>query len=225
MKPARALTVVALGSALLSAGCLGGAYTLAMVEDSGSTELITRELPWDGSTKASLELPAVMRYVQAPGPGRIVARGPHRSVSTLKVSNGAIHDTLLHTGAVLEITLTAPSVNSFELNGRSRLTIEGYDQESLALSTQGGATIEANGRAREVRVFMQGDSDINLARLNVEALDGYVSGIGTLVARPAQRASLNMTGMSAAILLTRPADIVTRLEGSSRVIDASPVAN
>lgn len=222
MKPVRALTFVALGSALLSAGCLGGAYTLAKVDDSGSEELITREIPWDGSTKASLELPAVMRYVQAPGPGRIVARGPHRSVSTLRVDGGAIHDTLLHTGAVLEITLTAPSVNSFQLNGRSRLTIEGYDQDSLALSTQGGAAIEASGRAREVKVFMQGDSDINLARLSTDAIDGYVSGIGALVARPAQRANLEMTGMSAAVLLTRPPDLKTRLEGSSRVIDASP---
>ena len=222
MKPVRVLTFVALGAARLSAGCLGGAYTLANVKDSGSTETITREIPWDGSTKATLELPAVMRYVQAPGPGRIVARGPHRSVSTLKVTGGSIHDELLHTGAVLEITLTAPSVTSFHINGRSRLKIEGYDQDTLALTTQGGAAIEASGRAREVRVFMQGDSDINLARFSTDAIDGDLSGIGALVAKPALRANLNMTGMAAAVLLTRPADLKTRIEGSSRIIDASP---
>jgi Putative auto-transporter adhesin, head GIN domain len=222
MKPVRTLVFIALGSALLSAGCLGGAYTLANVNDSGSTELVTREIPWDGSVKASLGLPAVMRYVQAPGPGRIIARGPHRSVSTLKVTGGTIHDTLMRTGAVLEITLTAPSVTSFHLNGRSRLTIEGYDQDSLTLHTQGAAAIDASGSARNIRVFMEGDGDINLARLGADAIDGDLDGFGALVAAPAQRANLNVSGMASVILLTRPPDLKTHLEDAGRVIDASP---
>jgi hypothetical protein len=224
MKPIPALALVAIVSALLSAGCLGGAYTLANVNDSGLTEMITREIPWDGSAKASLGLPAVVRYVQARGPGKIVARGPHRSVSTLKVTNGTIHDTLLRTGAVLEITLTAPSVSSFSLNGRSRLSIEGYDQGSLTLYTEGEATIDASGRASDVRLFMQGEGAINLARLGVEALDGDINGASTVVAAPTQRANLNVSGMASAILLTRPTDLKTHLEEGGRVIDASPAS-
>jgi hypothetical protein len=224
MKPVPALALVALVSALISAGCLGGAYTLANVGDSGSTEMITREIPWDGSAKASLGLPAEMRYVQTPGPGKIVARGPHRSVSTLKVTDGTIHDTLLHTGAVLEITLTAPSVSSFYLNGRSRLVIEGYDQSSLALHTEGEAAIDASGRAGNVRVFMEGDGAINLARLGVEALDGDINGASMVVAAPMQHAKLDVSGMASAILLTRPPDLKTHLEDAGRVIDASPAS-
>jgi hypothetical protein len=225
MKPVRTLAFIALGSALLSAGCLGGAYTLANVNDSGSTELITREIPWDGSAKASLGVPAVMRYVQATGPGKIVARGPQRSISTLKVTGGTIHDTLMHTGAVLEITLTAPSVSSFYLNGRSRLTIEGYDQDNLTLYTEGEAAIEASGRTHDVRVFMEGDGDVNLARLGADAIDGDLNGFGALVAAPIQRANLKVAGMASAILLTRPPDLKTNLEDSGRVIDASRAAN
>jgi hypothetical protein len=222
MKPVRTLALIALGSALLSAGCLGGAYTLANVNDSGSAEMITREIPWDGSAKASLGLPAVMRYVQAPGPGKIVARGPHRSISTLKVTGGTIHDTLLHTGAVLEITLTAPSVSSFYLNGRSRLTIENYDQPSLTLHTEGEAAVDASGHARDVRILMEGDGAINLARLSADALDGNLNGFGAIVAAPAQRAKLDISGTASAILLTRPPDLETYLEDAGRVIDASP---
>ncbi len=222
MKPVRALVLVALGGALLSAGCLGGAYTLANVNDSGSTEMITREILWDGSAKVSLGLPAVMRYVQAPGPGTITAHGPHRSVSTLRVDGGVIHDTLMSTGAVVEITLTAPAVTSFYLNGRSHLTIEGYDQPSLTLHTQGAAAIDASGRAQDVRVLMEGDGDINLARLGADAIDGDLNGFGALVAAPAQRANLNVSGMASVILLTRPPDLETHLEDSGRVIDASP---
>lgn len=222
MKPVPTLVLVALGGALLCAGCLGGAYTLANVDDSGSTAIITREIPWDGSATASLGLPAVMRYIQAPGPGKITARGPHRSVSTLRVDGGTIHDTLMRTGAVLEITLTAPSVTSFYLNGRSRLTIEAYDQPSLTLHTEGAAAIDASGRAADVRVLMEGDGDINLARLGVETIDGDLNGFGALVAAPVRRAKLDVSGMASAILLTRPPDLETHLEDSGRVIDASP---
>ena len=175
-----------------------------------------------GPQKPRLGLPAVMRYVQAPGPGKITARGPHRSVSTLRVDGGTIHDTLMRTGAVVEITLTAPSVTSFYLNGRSRLIIEAYNQPSLTLHTQGAAAIDASGRARDVRVLMEGDGDINLARLGAEAIDGDLSGFGALVAAPAQRANLNVSGRASAILLTRPPDLETHLEDAGRVIDASP---
>jgi hypothetical protein len=166
-----------------------------------------------------------MRYVQATGPGKIVARGPQRSISTLKVTGGTIHDTLMHTGAVLEITLTAPSVSSFYLNGRSRLTIEGYDQDNLTLYTEGEAAIEASGRTHDVRVFMEGDGDVNLARLGADAIDGDLNGFGALVAAPIQRANLKVAGMASAILLTRPPDLKTNLEDSGRVIDASRAAN
>ena len=66
-----------------------------------------------------------------PGVGNVIARGPHRSVSTLVVSNGDIRDELLHTGATLEIVVTAPAISRFHLGAGSRLSIEGYDQQKL----------------------------------------------------------------------------------------------
>src|SRR5262245_3679417 len=121
MKPVKFLAITAIASALAAAIFFGGAYALVNGQDSGRTDIITREIPWDGSTRAVLELPATMRYIQSPGPAAITARGPHRSVSTLTVTDGQIHDRLLHTSAMLEITLIAPDVTSFYLNGGSRL--------------------------------------------------------------------------------------------------------
>ena len=72
------LILAALGSALVSAGCFSGAYALATSNDSGSSEIVSREIPWDDSTSLNLEVRSVVRYVQAPGAGKVVARGPHR---------------------------------------------------------------------------------------------------------------------------------------------------
>lgn len=221
MKPVKLLSLIAIGGALLAAGCFGGAYSLANVGDSRSMDTITREVPWDGSGAMTLEVPAVMRYVQAPGPGKIVARGPHRSVSTLTVTGGHIHDTLLRTGAMLEITLFAPAVTNFHVNGYSQLTIEDYDQAILTVSTEGAAAIEANGKAQAVAVHAGGDGTINLARIEAASLTANIDNAAVLVAAPSKSAKLAVANFGTAILLTRPADLVTNLNDDGRVIDAS----
>ncbi|HEV7694458.1 MAG TPA: DUF2807 domain-containing protein [Hyphomonadaceae bacterium] len=222
MKPIRLLAFTALGSALLSAGCIGGAYTLASANDSGSSELITREIPWDGSATLIPELPSITRYIQAPGPGKIIARGPHRSVSTLTVANGHIHDKLLHTGAVIELTVTAPNVTAFAVNGRSTLTIENFDQDSLTVTVQGTAQITASGRTQTASVDMQGDGIANLARLKADSLTATATGLGIVIGAPTASANLALDGAAAAILLTRPPQLTTDIKEYGQLIDASP---
>lgn len=221
MKTTRLLALVALGGALLSAGCLGTAYSLATANDSGSSEIIERELPWDGASHLFVDMPATIRYVQTPGPARLVARGPHRSVSTLTIDGGYVHDQLLHTGAVIDITLMAPDVASFSVNGASRLTIEQFDQDTLSIVTEGGGRVEASGRAREASVRAQGASAVNLARLDLAALSGSVGGTGTLIAAPRDSADLDVRNFASVILLTQPTHLAPSLSDSGRVIDAS----
>jgi hypothetical protein len=217
---ARTLSFIALGGALVSAGCISGAYKMANTNDSGKTEVITRQIPWDGSRSLVLGVPAAVRYVQGE-PAGITARGQHRSVSTLEVSGGFVKDKLLHTGEPLELEIRAPAISHFELNGRSTLRIEGYDQDSLSVTTQGAATVAVDGRARQVNVSMQGRSDVNLARLNVENLDGKVGGAGTLVAAPTRVANLEVRNVASAVLLSRPVELNMKLIDEGRVIDAA----
>jgi hypothetical protein len=209
-----------LGGALVSAGCLGCAYKIANSHDTGNTDVVTRQIPWDGSRSLVVGVPATVRDVQGE-PAGITVTGPQRSVSTLHVDGGYVNDKLLRTGAQLQLELRAPAVSHFELNGRSRLSIEGYDQDTLSVSTQGASSVEVNGRARSVSVSMQGRSDVNLTGLRVEALDGSIGGTGTLVAAPTHAARLEVRNLASAVLLTRPVELNTRLLDEGRVIDAS----
>jgi putative autotransporter adhesin-like protein len=222
MKPVPLLALIALGSALAAAGCFAGMYAVVGANDSGSTEIITREIPWDGSTRLGPTLPSVTRYIQAPGPGKIIARGPHRSVSTLRVTNGRIGDTLLHTGAVIELTITAPNIASFTVEGDSTLTIENFDQPTLTLSATGGAQVTASGRAGNVSVAMEGETIANLSRLDTISLTGALSGLSTVIAAPTQTLDLAIGGGAYAILLTHPPDLHTDITENGRLIDASP---
>ena len=221
MKTTTKLILVALGAALISVGCFSGAHALATANDSGSHEIISREIPWDDSTSLTLGVRSVVRYVQAPGAGTVVARGPHRSVSTLVVSNGDIRDQLLHTGSTLEIVVTAPAISHFHLNGGSRLTIEDYDQKSLFVSTEGKAQVDAAGRVNDVTVEMKGSGTVNLAKLTTDNASASIGGMSTLVLAPSQGANLEVRNFASAVLLTRPKQLTTALVDSGRVIDAA----
>jgi hypothetical protein len=216
------LILVALGSALVSAGCFSGAYALATSNDSGSSEIVSREIPWDNSTSLTLGVRSVVRYVQTPGPGKVVARGPHRSVATLVVGNGDIHDELLHSGTTLEIVVTAPAISHFHLNGGSRLSIEAYDQQSLFVSTEGKAHVDAAGRVENVTVNMQGSGTVNLAKLAIGNAAVDIGGMSTLVLAPMKGANLKVRNYASAVLLSRPLELTSSLEDSGRVIDAVP---
>jgi hypothetical protein len=214
------LILVALGSALVSAGCFSGAYALATSNDSGSSEIVSREIPWDNSTSLTLGVRSVVRYVQTPGPGKVVARGPHRSVSTLVVGNGDIHDELLHSGTTLEILVTAPAISHFHLNGGSRLSIEAYDQQSLFVSTEGKAHVDAAGRVESVTVNMKGSGTVNLAKLAIGNASVDIGGMSTLVLAPTKGANLKVRNYASAVLLSKPAELTSSLEDSGRVVDA-----
>lgn len=215
------LMLLALAAALVSAGCFSGAYKLATANDSGNRQIITREIPWDDSTSLTLGVNSVVRYVQAPGAGKVVARGPHRSVSTLVVANGDIHDQLLHTGATLELVVTAPAISRFHLDGRSRLSIEGYDQKSLFVSTEGKAAVDAAGRVNDVSVEMKGSGTVNLAKLTTGNASASIGGMSTLVLAPSDDAELNVRNFASVVLLSRPKELKTSLLDSGRVVHAA----
>jgi hypothetical protein len=164
---------------------------------------------------------SVVRYVQAPGAGKVVARGPHRSVSTLVVGNGDIRDQLLHTGTTLELVVTAPSISRFHLNGASRLSIEGYDQKALFVSTEGKAAVDAVGRVNDDTVEMKGSGTVNLARLTTDNASASIGGMSTLVVAPSADANLNVRNFASVVLVSRPKALKTSLTDSGRVVDAA----
>jgi hypothetical protein len=221
MNATRLLTLVVLGSAAISALFLGNAYAKATASDSHSVEIVTREIPWDGSSTLSLGVRANVVYTQAPGAARLIARGPHRSVSTLQIANGHVHDKLLHSGSSLEITIFAPAINRFELNGRSSLRIENYAQEALTILTEGRGRVDAAGSARRVVVRMQGHSAVNLAQLATDTIEGDVGGFADLVVAPMSAAVLDVRSSASVILLTKPPKLETNLVDAGRVIHAA----
>lgn len=185
----------------------------------------TRELAWDGSTELELNVPAVVEYVQAPGPGVVEISGPRGMVEKIQLKGGSLslHGPS-HGHGRLRIRVSAPNVSRFELNGHDRLEIRGYDQDRLSIEANGSAEILAEGRARSVDLELSGMGEADLGRLATDEAQVDISGAGEAVIAPRQAADLEISGSGEVVLLTRPPQVNTQVAGAGQVIyrDAAP---
>jgi hypothetical protein len=119
--------------------------------------------------------------------------------------------------ASLHVTLTAPKVTSFELNGANRLKISGYKQDELSLSASGHAEIEAVGETKTVKLDVSGAGEADLGELKTAGAEVAISGAGAATLRPTDWARVDISGMGAVDLLTRPKQLETHVSGAGRI--------
>lgn len=193
------------------------ASTLVAFAQSGK-ESITREIPWDGSEALILDVPAEVRFVQTPGPGKVVVTGPRRSVERFDVIGGVLRDHRLRTGTQLKIVVTAPKITRFSVKGGDKLTIEGFDQDELQIEATGLADIKATGRSGTIKLNLQGFGWADLSQVQAQGADIQLTGSRNAIIAPVAWAKLS--GNGTIVLLTRPARLTQELWGAGRVIHA-----
>lgn len=196
---------------------LVAASSLVALAQAG-TGSATREIPWDGSESLVLEVPASVRFVQAPGPGRVVVTGPSRSVDTFSVSGGVLRDGVLRTGEPLQIVVTAAKITRFSIKGDDRLLIEAFDQDELHVETTGRADVKAVGRAGTIKLSLQGFGWADFSHFKSDGAEVSLTGGRNAVIAPSAWARLS--GKGDVVLLTQPSDLKLDFYGSGRVIHA-----
>ncbi|MBB3889458.1 hypothetical protein GGQ61_000155 [Phenylobacterium haematophilum] len=180
---------------------------------------ITRELAWDGSTKAEFDIPAAIEFTQAPGPGKVTIYGPKDIVDRIRLSNGRFSlDQPLADYARLRVVMTAPAVNRFQISGDDRLEIRGYKQDQLEIIASGSSEVVASGQAREVDVELSGSGEADLTDLITDNAEADISGSAEVTLAPREAASLEVSGSATARLLTRPKRLETDVAGAGSVI-------
>ena len=179
---------------------------------------ITREVAWTGGGAVEVDGSATMTFTQAPGPAKLVITGPQRVVEQVVVEGG--HIRLMgfapHSGPVT-IAMTAPDVSRFDMGGASRLTIEDYDQERLAIALTGNAEVTARGRTKALDLDLSGSAEADLGRLVTEGAEVDITGDGEATIAPITWAKLDITGSGDVTLLTRPGRLETDVSGAGEV--------
>jgi len=198
----------------------------------------TKTLPFAGDT-LTIDLPVDVTYVQGPdahisvtGPASQIARivfkdgrlslsdgqalNEHQEIVTLHLgANGleAIHD-----GADrLHITITAPSVKKFAVEGSGDLDIRGYDQPTLDVRLTGSGNLNGGGHTKTLALAIAGSGDADLSALAATDTSVTLSGSGDAELNTSGKLTSDVTGSGDVRFRGHPKAVESKIVGSGTV--------
>lgn len=203
------------------------------VERVPAGDRITRDLPWTGEI-LSVDLPADVTYIQGDA-ARIVIEGPKAIVDRITVENGRIGydgDLMQHSGDVsidingvriiddadrLRITVTAPRVTTFSVNGSGDLDIQGYDQPKMTVEVQGSGDVTGVGKTQALKLGVVGSGSIDVGELAAGDAEVDLSGSGDATVNANGVVKVAIAGSGGVSLKAKPASLTTEISGSGDV--------
>lgn len=215
--------------------------TVSFKRDDGTRSApATRDLEWTGGNRLDIDLAGQVDYVQGAEAG-VVVTGPAALVERVRLENGRLsladsdgpHHEQVWFGRrgngrgvwveseELKITVTAPNVSTFDLEGSGRLNIRDYDQETLAIDLSGSGHLNAHGRTRSLELDISGSGEAELEGLTLIDANVAISGSGEATLNPTGRADISISGSGDVDLLTRPAQLNQNVTGSGDVTMAN----
>lgn len=193
---------------------------------------ITRTLNWDGEDALTVAFSGNVRYVQG-DKAEVTVTGPEFVVDRVRIEGGRIdltdgdEDVYIswRGGRIrgwdaldrLQVTVTAPAVTRFSLEGSGDLDIRGYDQQRMVLDLSGSGEITAQGRTDAVELDINGSGDVDLDRLDTRDANVSISGSGDATVAPTGRAAIDISGSGDVTLTRRPKSVDSRISGSGDV--------
>lgn len=187
---------------------------------------VTRTLAWTGTDRLGIEISGDVNYVQGPT-ASVVVTGPQALVDRLKVIDGRItYDENENVDRVvfgwninngLKITVTAPSVKTFDVDGSADLVVSGYDQPTLALNVSGSGEATVSGKTQAVAIDISGSGEADLSDLTTTDATIDIAGSGEARVGPTGAARIDIAGSGDVTLTRRPASLSQNISGSGDV--------
>ena len=180
----------------------------------------TRNFNWSGGDTLDVDVPAEVRYTQAPGAAKLTISGSERALDNLEVEDGHIRYVghhHRHRGSQLTIVMSAPDVSRFNLHGSSSLAIEGYKQPRLRIDLAGNADVTAKGEADVVELDISGSAEADLGGIKAKGAEVDIAGSGEATIAPTDWAKVDISGSGDVTLTTHPAKLDTDISGSGSI--------
>lgn len=196
---------------------------------------VSRELAWSGDS-LTVELPLDVTYIQGPA-AKVEITGPKAYVDRLRLENGRLSlvddgDDGLEDGGLtidsrgirlqsnsdrVKITVTAPNVTRFKLDGSGDLEIRNYDQTTLTLAINGSGDIDASGRTTGLTLASAGSGDAELDDLRTGDAEITLAGSGNADIDASSAVKIAISGSGDVSLQSAPMSETSVLSGSGSV--------
>lgn len=216
----------------------GDHISVARAKPSAPEPTETKTLAFAGDSVA-IDLPVDVTYVQAPD-ARISITGPASQIARvvfqdgrLSLSDGKTLDerqdivTLhagpngieaIHNGAErLHITISAPSVKKFAVEGSGDLDIRGYDQPTLDVRLTGSGNVNGGGHTKALTLAVAGSGDADLSSLAAVDTAVTLSGSGDIDLNTSGKLDTDVTGSGAIRFKGHPKTVNSKIVGSGTV--------
>ena len=190
---------------------------------------VTKDLGWAGGPSLLINLPAEVSYVQGPV-AKITVTGPKALVDRVTIVDGSLRfepsepdsritvrgrgvglDTIREG---LKITVTAPAVTKFVLNGSPSLSLAAYDQPELAIEINGSGEVSGTGKTQALSLTIAGSGDASLADLQAQNATVSLAGSGDAEISAKGAVQVEIAGSGDVTLSTKPASLSSNINGS-----------
>jgi hypothetical protein len=182
-----------------------------------------RTLAWTGTDSLQVDLPAEVSFSQAPT-ASVTVSGPRALVDRVVLENGRLRmadsGSWTHHGMDqddLRVTITAPGVRRFALNGSGRLEIDDYDQPDLELDIAGSGEVSVRGRTQRADLEIAGSGEADLDALTLASARVSVAGSGDARLAPTAAAEVSIAGSGDVTLRRRPPSLSSNISGSGEL--------
>jgi hypothetical protein len=188
--------------------------------DSADGSSATREIAWNGTDKLDVDIDADVQFTQAPGPAKLVVSGPKDAVEHVVLDGSHLqYDDNGDYSGKLKVTLSAPNVSQFAINGSGALAIDGYNQDQLGVDVSGSGDVTAKGKTRQVKLDISGDGNVDMSGLVADSAEAQISGSGRASIAPTSAADLHISGDGEIDLKSHPPRLTSDVSGSGRIVE------
>lgn len=184
---------------------------------------VTRNLPYAGGYRLEVNYPAEITVTQGAQP-RFTVTGPQGLVDQMSVQNGVIDGPRgpnwnwnwgpgRPNQEPLRIDIVTPDTREFHLSGTQKLTLRGYDQDSLLLDISGAAEVDGQGRTGRLESHISGAGHLELGQLTAQDAVVTISGAGEADLDARRSSDVSLSGAGHIQLKCRPESTQSQKSG------------
>ena len=183
---------------------------------------VTRDIPWSGGPLLQIDVPADVTYAQG-AVAKVTVTGPQSLADRIIVDDGRLRfkdldggqgDRVRFNRERLRITVVAPDVKRFVLNGSPDLTLTGYDQPDLTIEVNGSGDVNGGGKTQGLTLTIAGSGEASLAELATQDASISIAGSGSAEVSAKGAVQVSIAGSGDVTLTTKPASLSSNIEGS-----------
>lgn len=183
---------------------------------------VTRDLAWSGGSLLQVDVPAEVSFTQGPVASMTIT-GPKGLVDRVMLEDGRLRFrdsetvggvSLRFTRERLKVTVVAPDVNRFVLNGSPSLSIAAYDQPDLTISVNGSGEVTGTGKTQSLSLSIAGSGEASLGDLPAQDASVDVAGSGEAELSAKGAVQVAIAGSGDVTLTAKPASLSSNINGS-----------